>query len=138
VIASGVAVAANLALNLTLVRVNGYRGLALGTAISAVLNALLLLWLLRSRLGGIDGARLTRAFAGISAASAVMGAGVWMVEQWLERALPGSSTVVKIVRVSASIATGVALLAAMARLLRIAEFEEALRKVTSRAFARHE
>ncbi len=137
VIASGVAVVVNLVLNLSLVRVAGYRGLALGTAVAAVLNALLLLWLLRSRLGGIDGARVTRAFAGITIASAVMGAGVWAVEGWLERRLPGTSTAIRSARIAVSIGAGVAILAATARLLRIAEFEEALRKVTSRAFVRH-
>ena len=133
VIASGLAVIANLALNLTLVRVIGYRGLALGTAVAAVLNALVLLWLLRSRLGGLDGDRIARAFAGITLASLVMGAGVWAVEHWLERWLPGSSTMVRAVRVGVSIGAGGALLLAMARVLRIQEFEEALRRVTRRA-----
>ena len=66
-------------------------------------------------------------------ASLVMGAGVWAVEHWLERWLPGSSTMVRAVRVGVSIGAGGALLLAMARVLRIQEFEEALRRVTRRA-----
>ena len=62
-----------------------------------------------------------------------MGAGVWAVEHWLERWLPGSSTMVRAVRVGVSIGAGGALLLAMARVLRIQEFEEALRRVTRRA-----
>ena len=58
VIVSVISVGANLALNLALVRVLGFRGLALGTAIAAIFNAGVLLWLLRSRLGGLDGRRL--------------------------------------------------------------------------------
>ena len=58
VIASAASVAFNVALNLVLVRSLGHRGLALGTAAAALLNAGLLLVLLRSRLGGLEGRRL--------------------------------------------------------------------------------
>ena len=44
---SVLSVGLNLVLNLILVQVLGFRGLALGTAIAAVLNAVVLLWLLR-------------------------------------------------------------------------------------------
>ena len=60
VIVSALSVAVNVALNLALVRVAGFRGLALGTAIAATLNAALLLWLLRGRIGGLRRGR-TRA-----------------------------------------------------------------------------
>ena len=47
VIVSVLSVLANLAMNLALVRVMGFRGLALGTALAAMFNAVALLWLLR-------------------------------------------------------------------------------------------
>jgi putative peptidoglycan lipid II flippase len=62
VIVSVISVAANLGLNLALVRIMGYRGLALGTAIAAMINAGLLLWLLGRRLDGIEGRRILVAF----------------------------------------------------------------------------
>jgi len=62
----------NVVLNLALVRAIGFRGLALGTALASIVNAVLLLWLLRRRIGGIDGRRLAVAVAKISVASAVM------------------------------------------------------------------
>ena len=60
VIVSVLTVAANLALNLALVRVIGYRGLALGTAIAAIFNASALLLLLRRSLAAsTDAAQLS-------------------------------------------------------------------------------
>ena len=69
VIASAASVAFNIALNLILVRSLGHRGLALGTAAAALLNAGLLLVLLRARLGGLEGRRLLVASVKISLAS---------------------------------------------------------------------
>ncbi len=51
-------VAVNAALNIVLVRFIGYRGLALGTSVAALFNAALLMFLLRRRLGGLDGRRV--------------------------------------------------------------------------------
>ena len=52
------AIAVNVVASLALVRAIGFRGLALGTSIAALVNAALLLGLLRRRLGGLDGRRL--------------------------------------------------------------------------------
>ncbi|MFL6279684.1 MAG: murein biosynthesis integral membrane protein MurJ, partial [Vicinamibacterales bacterium] len=73
VIVSVIAVLTNLTVNVLLVRVMGYRGLALGTALAAMFNAGTLLWLLRRRLGGLDERRIAIAFAKIIAASAALG-----------------------------------------------------------------
>ena len=73
VIVSVTSVTVNLVLNILLFRVMGFRGLALGTAIAALFNATALLWLLRARLGGIEGRRVTMAFLKISGAALVMG-----------------------------------------------------------------
>ena len=48
----------NVVLNLTLVRVLGYRGLALGTSITAIVNASVQLFLLRREIDGIEGSRI--------------------------------------------------------------------------------
>ena len=67
----------NVVLNLALVRVAGFRGLAAGTAISATVNGAVLLWLLRGRLGGLDGGKNTLAFVKITIASLLMGLAAW-------------------------------------------------------------
>jgi putative peptidoglycan lipid II flippase len=134
VVVGAVSVAFNLALNLALVRWLGFRGLALGTAGSALFNASVLLWLLRRRLGGIDGRRLGLAFAKVALAAIVMAVAAWGAERSLELAAPGSSLSLKLIRVGASIGVGIGVLALAARLLHINEFEEAVRAVTARFF----
>jgi putative peptidoglycan lipid II flippase len=132
VIVSAVSVGLNVVLNLALVRVAGFRGLALGTAIAATVNAGLLLWLLRGRIGGLDGARSARALLKISIASLLMGVTAWSVHHGLEAALPGSGTPIRAVRVFSAIAAALAVLAGAARLLRVEEFTVALARVASR------
>jgi putative peptidoglycan lipid II flippase len=132
VIVSAVSVALNVVLNLALVRAAGFRGLALGTAIAASTNAALLLWMLRGRIGGLDGGANVLAFLKITFASLVMGAAAWGVHHALERSLPGSGTLVRAVRVFSAIGLALAVLVAVARLLRIEELEDALARVTAR------
>ncbi len=132
VVVSLVSVAANLAINLTLVRVLGFRGLALGTALAAMVNAGALLWLLGRRLDGLEGGRIATAFTKIVIASAAMGAAAYYTSVWLAQALPGHELVWKIVQVATAIGAGVIVLAAAARLLRIAEFDEAVKRVMRR------
>jgi putative peptidoglycan lipid II flippase len=135
VVVGALSVAFNIALNLALVRWLGFRGLALGTAASALFNAVVLLALLRRRLGGIDGRRVGLAFAKVALAAVVMAGVAWGTARFLDTAVPGASFSVKLLRVGASIGLGMGALAAAARILRIAEFEEAVRAVTSRFFA---
>lgn len=127
-----ISVLLNLSLNLALVRVMGFRGLALGTTIAAIFNATALLWLLGRRLRGLDGARILVAFAKITVASAVMGAAAFFTSAWLEGALPGRGLLWKTIQVFGAIAVAVIVLAASARVLRIAEFDDAMRRVLRR------
>jgi putative peptidoglycan lipid II flippase len=125
-------VAANLALNLILVRILGFRGLALGTAIAAVLNAVVLLVLLRRRLGGLDGGRLADAAVRIVVASALMGAAAWSTAEWLPSVLRLGVFWGRLVTVFTSIAAGLLVLIAAARVLRLEELDSAMRRVTAR------
>jgi putative peptidoglycan lipid II flippase len=133
---SVISVAVNVALNLVLVRYLGYRGLALGTALSALLNATLLLGLLRRRIGGIDGYRVGLALLKIGLASLVMAAAVIAVSTSLPGALPGASFPIRALRLAVAIATGVIVLAAAAKVLRIAEFTEATQRLLARVQGR--
>jgi peptidoglycan biosynthesis protein MviN/MurJ (putative lipid II flippase) len=93
-----------------------------------------LLWLLRRRLGGIDGRRVIVASAKITGAALVMAFAAWGVARALEAALPGASLSLKLLRVGGGIGSGLAVLALAARALRIAEFDEARRAVLARLF----
>ena len=125
VIVSVLSVAVNLGLNLTFVRTGlGYAGLALGTALAALFNAGMLLWLLRGRIGGLDERRVATAALKIGAASLLMAAGARAVWEWLVQAFPGGGELPRMIRVFSSIGVGLIVLAAAARLLRIEEFDE--------------
>src|SRR6185503_11588342 len=66
VMVSVASVAVNLALNIVLFQIMGFRGLALGTAIAALFNASTLLWLLRARIGGLEERQVAIAFVKIA------------------------------------------------------------------------
>ena len=126
------AVALNIVLNLTLVQVLGYRGLALGTSIAAVANAVTLLALLRRRLDGLDLPRVFLMLAKMTVASAAMGLAAWWLHGWLAETWEGVSLLVRLVRVTASIVAGVAVLFVTARALRIRELDLAIEQVVAR------
>jgi putative peptidoglycan lipid II flippase len=129
---SVISVLANLAINLVLVRIMGFRGLALGTALAATFNAGTLLWLLRGRLGGLEGRRVAVSFVKIACASILMGLAAHYTSQWLAARLPPSGSLWRAIELSAAIAVGVAILVGAARVLRIAEFDEAFGRVLRR------
>jgi putative peptidoglycan lipid II flippase len=83
VVSSVSSVVLNLALNLALVGPYGHRGLALGTSATAALNAILLLGLLRGRVG-IRLSALTLAVAKYGVLSVGMGFAVAWVQRILE------------------------------------------------------
>jgi putative peptidoglycan lipid II flippase len=135
VIVGAVSVAFNIVLSLFLVGRLGFRGLALGTSMSSLFNAAVLLWLLRRRMGTLDGRRVLLAFAKVAVAAAVMGAVAWSGERWLEVVVPGPSTVARLVHVAGGIVLGLVGLALTSRALRIAEFDEALVAIKARLFS---
>jgi putative peptidoglycan lipid II flippase len=129
VIASAVSVAFNVAINLMLVRPLGHRGLALGTAAAALLNAGVLLVLLRARLGGLDGRRLVVASVKISLASIAMAFAAYYSELALYEAFGGQHVAAQAARVFGAIGIAMAVLAVSAHLLQINEFMQLRRRV---------
>jgi putative peptidoglycan lipid II flippase len=136
VIVSLITIGSNLVLNLWLNSVLGFRGLALGTAIAANINAGLLLVLLGRRIGGVDGSRIALSFAKIVVASALMGLAGYVSEQWLRDALPGGAVMIRLIRVTSAIGISLATLALAAWVLRIQEFRAAVARVFSLASSR--
>ena len=74
-------VAANVVLNLVLVRYMAHAGLALATAIANIIGCLLLLFILRQRLGGLGGHRLVRSAVQVTVSATIMGAAVWVLQR---------------------------------------------------------
>ena len=125
-------VALNIVLNLILIRLMGFRGLALGTSIAALVNGGILLVLLRGRLGGLDTARVLRTFVKITVAAGLMGIAVWAAHGWLVDVVSGTSLFARLLQVFGSIGCGLLVLVVGARLLRIDELEQARRQILSR------
>ena len=126
------AVLVNAALNIALVQVMGYRGLALGTSIAALVNAATLLVLLRRRLDGLEERRVLISFGKITIASLVMGAAALVIDRYSIVWLPGTALVPQLLRLAAAIGIAVAVLAAAAHVLHIDEFRRGINLVTSR------
>ena len=120
----------NIVLNLVLVRVLGFQGLALGTAIAALSNAALLLALLRQRLDGLEGAALAKSFARITVAATVMGVAIWQADQWFTARWPSAGLWTQVLMVGMEISVGLAVLGAAARVLGIDELNQTLTRVT--------
>ncbi len=124
VLVSVLSVAVNLVLSLTLVRVIGFKGLALSTALAALFNASLLVWILRARLGGLDGTRIGVSFAKIAAASLVMGAAAWAADWAFASTWPSRSVPMMGARVAVAIGLALLVLDLVTRALKLDEADE--------------
>ena len=126
------AVIANAGLNLALVRVLGYRGLALGTSVAALFNAGALIWFLHRRLDGLDDRRVLSSFARIIVASLVMGMAAVAIDRALTAWIPGNAFVVQAARLFVTILSALLVLALAAHVLKIREFREGLMLIAKR------
>ena len=126
------AVALNIALNLLLVRTLGYSGLALGTSIAAMANALALLLLLHRRLNGLDLRRVLLLLGKVAVASAAMGAAAWATHDRLLDLWDSTGFALRLGRLASSIAIGLAVLLLSARLLRLRELDDAVGQIAAR------
>lgn len=132
VMVSSLSVLTNAALNIMFVREFGYRGLALGTSLTALLNAALLMLILRRRLGGLELRHLASVLARVAVASAAMGAAAWTLDRELTLLLPGTSLPLQLVRVGAAIGGALAVLGGGLRLLRVTEFTDVVGAILGR------
>ena len=125
-------VLANAALNIAFVHSLGYRGLALGTSLTALLSAGVLMLILRNRLDGINGGRLGSVLVRQGIASIAMAAAAWLVERQLHVSLPGHDLFSQIVRVGVSIGAALAILIVTSRLFGVSELNELVDGVVRR------
>lgn len=132
VIASLTAVAGNVTSNLVLHPIYGYRVLALGTAIAALLNSTVLYTMFHRRIAAIPHRALIVYLVRIAAAALVMSVGVWLAHRqldlWLGHATLGSRLIVVLVPV----VLGAAIYAAACAALRIEELDQMGGKVLRR------
>src|SRR5262249_35621428 len=131
-IVSGFVILVNAVASILLVRVLGFAGLALGTSIAALANATVLLWLLRSRLGGLDERRLMTTLAKVTLSAVVMAVAAFAIQRAMDSVMPGAALTARAVRLTISIGGALAALALTARLLGIDEFEDTVSMVIGR------
>jgi putative peptidoglycan lipid II flippase len=124
VIVGMTAVLVNASLNLMLVRVLSYRGLALGTSIAALFNGITLLVLLRAHLHGLNEKRLLGAVARMAIASALMGLTAFYSHALLTMWIPNHALLVQALRLGTAIGLAILVLGVSAWLLRIREFNQ--------------
>jgi putative peptidoglycan lipid II flippase len=122
---SGGAIAVNIIASVALVRAIGFQGLALGTSIASMANGGALVWLLRRRLGRLDGRRLRVTLFKAMASSVVMAIAALAIQLAMARVLPGPGFAAQLVRLSASIGGGMAALAGTAKVLGVDELQDA-------------
>jgi len=122
----------NVALNLLLVRYFGYIGLAVGTSAAALVNATVLLALLRRRLDGLEGRRLAGVLLRTLAATLAMAAAAHALTGTLAPLLPGDTLWMKLARLGVTIGGAVAVLAVAARLAGLREMTDVLLAIAAR------
>jgi len=112
----------NVLLNFLLISPLKHSGLALATSIAMTANMLILLFLLRRRLKGIEEIRLAACFFKVSLISAVMGIGVHYLLKLISTPLRSPSLALEAARVSSAIIAGAGIFCALAYLTKLKEF----------------
>jgi putative peptidoglycan lipid II flippase len=115
------AVTLNTVVNLIYFRYLRVEGLALGHATAYTFAALTAAALLRRRVGGLDGKRLSIALAQIAVGGVVAAGAAFAVSQWAARGLGTTSLVAGTVQVGGGIAAGLITFVAVARAFRLDE-----------------
>jgi len=126
VLCASISMAANVGLNFLLIRPLQVGGLALATTISFTLNLVLLLTMLRRRLGTLGLARVAGAASRIGASATLMGLAVWSVLRWTMTTTSSATIAGRLIQVAAPIAVGVFVYLILCRLLRVTELGEFL------------
>lgn len=133
-VVSLVSVLVNYATASTMVRLAGlgHAGLALSTSVVALFGFLVLLALMRRRIGGIEGGALRSSFLKIATGSLAMGAVTAAVSYSIHRSL-GTSIPARIADLAISTPIGLAIFYAVCRALHVAELEAATAMLLRRA-----
>ncbi len=136
VVGSLVGMASNLALNLALYPVLGYRGVALGTSLAATVNFLVLAVAWRRRHGGLGGSGVFPQMGRVLIASAAMAAVAWGALRGTAALAPGHGVGGQLARAFVPILLALVTYLGTARLLGIEELAELAGLLRRRARSR--
>ncbi len=104
----------------------GHAGLALSTSLVALFSSIALFEVLRRRIGGIQGRRLSASFVKIAAASAMMGAACALSSRGIGHWI-GVSRTARVIDLAVSVPLGLIVFFTMAKWFRLPEMESAKR-----------
>lgn len=121
VIASVIAVAGNVTSNALLHPIYGYRVLALGTALAAILNFSILYGAFHRRIARLPHGELLAYLARIGVAAAVMGVAVWATATGAERAFGHATLAPRLIAALGPVVVGAVVYGAVCSLLRVPE-----------------
>lgn len=111
----------NIILNLLFIKPMGHGGLALAYSLTGIFNMVLLLWVLRKKIGSIDGKNILLSFFNSLMASIIMGLTVYFTYRWLESFFHVSGKLAQGFTITLCIALGVLLYLAIALLFKMEE-----------------
>jgi len=106
----------------------GHAGLALSTSLVALFSSIVLFEVIRRRIGGIQGRRLTVSFLKISGASVLMGAACALSSRSMAHWL-GVSRFARVIDLAISVPLGLLVFYGMAKLFQLPEIESARRSL---------
>ncbi|PYQ21700.1 MAG: murein biosynthesis integral membrane protein MurJ [Acidobacteria bacterium] len=131
-LASALAVAANLAINLFGHERFGFRAVALGASVGSLANALVLLAVLQARLGGVLDREVWSRFGRILLAALAMAPVAWLSWRWLERAVGTHGLLAQALTCLPPVGLGVLTYGAAAALLGLPETRQVWRLLRGR------
>lgn len=123
---SAVVVALNIILSLILVRLLGFRGLALGTSMAAIGNFWLLFLFLQKHVGALDAKGILVTLGKMTCASLVMGAACLEFHDWVFSRSATATVAWRLLTLTMSISVAVGVLVLACRILRVTELDAAL------------
>ncbi|MCA9674470.1 MAG: murein biosynthesis integral membrane protein MurJ [Myxococcales bacterium] len=132
VTASVVAVIGNVTSNAILHPIYGYRVLALGTALAAVLNFSILYTMFHRRIAAVPHGHLIAFLLRIVIAAAIMGAAVWGSAHGLDHVVGHRGTLARVIETMGSVAVGAVVYAVACQLLGIEELHAITRRLSKR------
>jgi len=109
-----ISIVINLILNFTLIGPMGHGGLALAYSIAGLFLMVALLYLLRRKIGSINGREMSVSFARSLMASVIMGIAVYLCASYMENALDMTRKINQIIQVVTGVGLGCGLYAAFA------------------------
>jgi len=132
VISIGVCIAAALLLKDTM----KVAGLALATSISAIVNTIILMWLLRKQVGNLDGARILRSQLNLLPPAAGLGIVCWLTMVATEQYLGTAGLTARLAGLLMPMGLGIITFIGLSALLRVEEMHSAWRLVKRRLTGR--